>query len=218
MSLRTCRSFAILAVAACLLAGCRTVKPYDYTNFRAHPPRSILVLPPLNESTAVEGTYGYLTTVTRPVAERGYYVFPVAVVDQFMKDNGLPTANEMQQAPLAKFAEVTGADAVMFLDLKQYGSHYQVLSSVVVVEVSAKLVDSRTGILLWEGHGTAQQNSSGGSGNLLGDLIAAAITQALNKHTDRAHQVSRLANATLFLPEQTGLPYGPYSPKYDQAH
>jgi hypothetical protein len=218
MSLRTCFNFAILAVGACLLAGCQTVKPYDYTNFRAHPPRSILVLPPLNESTAVEGTYGYLTTVTRPVAERGYYVFPVAVVDQFMKDNGLPTANEMQQAPLAKFAEVTGADAVMFLDLKQYGSHYQVLSSVVVVEVSAKLVDSRTGILLWEGHGTAQQNSSGGSGNLLGDLIAAAITQALNKHTDRAHQVSRLANATLFLPEQTGLPYGPYSPKYDQAH
>ena len=78
------------------LAGCQTVKPYDYTNFRAHPPRSILVLPPLNESTAVEGTYGYLTTVTRPVAERGYYVFPVAVADQFMKDNGLPTAAEMQ--------------------------------------------------------------------------------------------------------------------------
>ena len=39
-----------------------------------------------------------------------------------------------------------------------------------------------------------------------------------NKHTDRAHQVSRLANANLFFPEQTGLPYGPYSPKYDKAH
>ena len=200
-----------------LLAGCQTVKPYDYTNFRAHPPRSILVLPPLNESTAIEGTYGYLTTVTRPVAERGYYVFPVAVVDQFMKENGLPGAAEMQQAPLAKIAEVTGADAVLFLDLKQYGAQYKVLSSVVTVEVHAKLVDTRSGILLWEGNGIAQQGS-GGSGNLLGDLIAAAITQAINKHSDKAHQVSRLANANLFYPEQTGLPYGPYNAKYDRAH
>src|SRR3982075_1005689 len=212
----------LTATAACLvttamLTGCQTAQPYDYRNFRAHPPRSILVLPPLNESTAIEGTYGYLTTVTRPVAERGYYVFPVAVVDQFMKDNGLPTANEMQQAPLAKFAEVTGADAVLFLDLKQYGAHYEVLSSVVMVEVTAKLVDTRTGTLLWEGHGVAQQGSGSG-GSLLGDLAAAAISQAINKHTDRAHQGSRLANANLFFPEQTGLPYGPYSPKYDKAH
>jgi len=207
--------FSFLAVL--LLTGCQTVKPYDYTNFRAHPPRSILVLPPLNESTAVEGTYGYLTTVTRPVAERGYYVFPVAVVDQFMKQNGLPSAAEMQQAPLAKVAEITGADAVLFLDLKQYGAQYKLLASVVTVEVTAKLVDTRSGILLWEGHGLAQQGSNG-SGNLLGDLIAAAITQAINKKTDRAHQVSRIANANLFFPEQTGLPYGPYSEKYDRAH
>jgi hypothetical protein len=217
MSVRTLLSFAVIVACGLLATGCQTVKPYDYTNFRAHPPRSILVLPPLNESTAVEGTYGYLTTVTRPVAERGYYVFPVAVVDQFMKENGLPTANEMHAVPLAKVAEITGADAVLFLDLKQYGAHYQVLSSVVTVEVFAKLVDTRTGILLWEGHGAAQQGS-GGSGNILGDLISAAITQALNKHSDRAHQVSRLANANLFFPEDTGLPYGPYSPKYEKAH
>ena len=30
-----------------MFTGCAT-KTYDYTNFRAHPPRSILVLPPLN--------------------------------------------------------------------------------------------------------------------------------------------------------------------------
>lgn len=205
-------------IGVLLLVGCTTTKPYDYTNFREHPPRSILVLPPLNESTAIEGTYGYLTTVTRPVAERGYYVFPVAVVDQFMKANGLPGAAEMQQVPLAKVAQITGADAVLLLTLKQYGSKFVVLSSVVTVEVQAKLVDTRTGILLWEGHGVAQQKSGGGSGSLLGDLIGAAISQAVNKKTDRAHEVSRLANASLFFTQDAGLPYGPYSAKYDKAH
>lgn len=213
MSTRTRLLAAMMLGSLLALAGCQTVPSYDYTNFRAHPPRSILVLPPINESTAIEGTYGYLSTITQPIAERGYYVFPVAVIDQFMKDNGLPTAGEMQQAPLAKLAEVTGADAVLFLDLKQYGSTYRVVNSTTTVEVVAKLVDTRTGVLLWQGRGFAQQ-ASNGSGNLLADLIAAAITQAINKKSDQAHLVSRLANANLFYPENTGLPYGPYSPKY----
>ncbi len=211
---------AQLSLVACLalllLAGCTTVKPYDYTNFRAHPPRSILVLPPLNESTAVEGTYGYLSTVTQPIAERGYYVFPVEVVDQFLKQNGMPTAGEMHQVPLNKVVDIIGADAVLFVTLKQYGSKYVVLNSVTTVQVEAKLVDTRSGVLLWEGTGLAEQRGSG-SGNILADLIVAAVTQAINSKTDRAHQVSRLANAQLFYPRDTGLPYGPYNPQFGKG-
>jgi Putative lipoprotein GNA1162-like len=103
--LNTCRLATALSgvLVAVVLTGC-AVKPYDYTNFRLHPPRSILVLPPLNESTAVEATWGYLSTVTQPLAERGFYVFPVAVIDQFLKENGLPTAtgpfSELRQSRL----------------------------------------------------------------------------------------------------------------------
>jgi hypothetical protein len=212
--------YAKLSLAACLallaLTGCTTVKPYDYTNFRAHPPRSILVLPPLNESTEVAGTYGYLSTVTQPIAERGYYVFPVEVVDQFLKQNGMPTAGEMHQVPLKKVSDIIGADAVLFLNLKQYGSKYVILNSVTTVVVEAKLVDTRSGIILWEGLGSAEQRG-GSSGNLLASLVAAAITQAINSKTDRAHQVSRLANAQMFYAKDTGLPYGPYSPEFGKG-
>ncbi len=56
MSRGTMRMLGVLLVAGAL-GGCATVKPYDYTNYRAHPPRSILVLPPLNQSTDVLGPY-----------------------------------------------------------------------------------------------------------------------------------------------------------------
>ena len=217
MTPRTLSFAAACAVALLGMAGCKTVQPYDYTNFRAHPPRSILVLPPLNQSTRVEGTYGYLSTVTAPIAERGYYVFPVEVVDRFLKENGMPTAGEMHQVPLNKVAEITGADAVLFVTLEQYGSQYQVLDSTTVVKAHATLVDTRTGLLLWEGRGNGEQKSSG-SGNLLANLIAAAIVQAINSKTDNAHKVSRLANANLFNPKKTGLPFGPYSPEYLKEH
>lgn len=206
---------AAIATIPLSLVGCATTSAkYDYTAFRLSSPRSILVLPPINESTAVEGTYGYLTTVTRPLAERGYYVFPVAVVDRLLKENGMPTAGEMHQVPLDKVREITGADAVLYPVLHQYGTKFHVLSSDTVVEVSARLLDTRSGTLLWEGTGLAQQGSSGGSAGLLGDLIAAIVTQALTANKDPAHGVSRMANGFLFFTQGRELPAGPYHPQF----
>src|SRR5258708_21233189 len=140
----------------CTIGGCVTLPRYDFTNYRGPPPRSILVPPPLNGSTAVEGTYSYLSTVTEPLAELGYYVYPVAVIDQYLKANGMPTAGEMHQIPLAKVAEIIGADAVLYLDLKQYGSKFQLVSSNPIVTVTAKLADTRSPPLLWDGSATPQ--------------------------------------------------------------
>lgn len=194
------------------LAGCATPTRYDYTNYRAFPPRSIVVLPPLNEGTDLRGTYGYLSTVTRPLAELGYYVFPVVVIDQLLKDNGLPTPGEMVQAPLSKIWEIIGADAVLYVTLRQYGTRYQLLGSTTAVRAAARLVDTRTGTLLWAGTVSAQENS-GGSGNLLADLIGALLTQAIGYTTDRARALAETANAQLAIKDR-GLLHGPYSPRY----
>ena len=203
--------FCVLALSL-VLTGCATPKPYDYTNFLAHPPRSILVLPPLNESTAVEGTYGYLSTATFPLAEMGYYVYPVSVTDYFLKENGMPTAGEMHQVPLDKVREIIGADAVLYVTLKQYGTKYEVISSVTTVAAVGKLVDTRTGLVLWEGTGIGQEGS-GGSGNIIADMIIALGSQAVNSSVDHAHTVCPMANRMMFTTKDHGLLYGPYHPQ-----
>jgi hypothetical protein len=208
------RHAALLLAAAALLGGCVETKGYDYSALRAHKPRSILVLPPLNESTDVTGTYGFLSTVTAPIAEQGYYVYPVAVVDQYLKENGLPTAGEMHQVPLAKLREIIGADAVLYLDVVQYGSKYHLISSDTIVAVKGRLVDATSGDVLWDGETVAQNSNGNGSGNLLADALAALITQAINSKTDQGHRVSFLASQQLFLAPGRGLPYGPHHPKY----
>jgi len=205
-------SCAVLAVVG---AGCKTAPPYDYTNFRQHHPHSILVLPPLNESTAVAATYGYLSTVTMPLAEMGYYVYPVAVIDQFLKENGMPTAGEMHQMPLQKVDEIIGADAVLYVTVVQYGTKYQVINSASIVRAKAKLVDVKTGLVLWEGAGGAEE-SSGGSGNIIGDLISAALTQVINSSTDRAHKIAPMANVNLLAIKDHGLLYGPRHPQFEK--
>jgi hypothetical protein len=188
---------------------------YDYTAYRQHMPKSILVLPPLNEATDVDAPYVLLSTVSRPVGESGYYVFPVAVVDAFMKENGLPTPGEMHQVSLGKLGEVFGADAVLYIVIENWGQKYQILDSVTVVKAHAKLVDVATGVTLWDGAMHAEESSSAGQTDLIAMLIAAFIDQIIDSTTDRTHEVSRMATHGAVFDPNTGLLPGPRHPAYE---
>ncbi len=143
------RTVVATALALLVTAACNAPqKPHDYSQYLAHMPSSILVLPPTNESVEPLASYNYLSVATAPIAEHGYYVFPVAVVDSMLKENGLPTPAEMRTAELSKLHEIIGADAVLYLHVHDWGTSYQVLNSQTIVSVSGRLVDAQTGTLL----------------------------------------------------------------------
>ncbi len=212
MNVRPVSCFVIVLLAL-MGSGCATTQPYDYTVFWQHPPRSILVLPPLNESNSVEATYGYLSTVTRPLVDRGYYVFPVEVIDQLFKENGMPTAGEMHQVSLAKVAEITGADAVLFVTVELYTNEYQLITSDTKVHIRATLRDTGSGDVLWEGKGVVDA-SSGYSSDPVQMLVTALVTQVISSKSDQAHTVSVNANYLMIFNDKNGLPYGPYNSKF----
>ncbi len=197
------------------VSGCATTQqPHDYSSYRAHMPRSVLVMPPINDSVEADASYVYLSTITRPLAEAGYYVFPVAVVDNFMKENGLPTPAEMNAVPLEKIGNIIGADTVLYIHIEDWGQKYRILASTTVVKARAKLVDVKTGATLWEGAAQAAEGSGDGGGGLLGMVVAAAIDQIVDSSTGRVHKLSSMANHSMILNSQNGLLLGPYNPDY----
>jgi hypothetical protein len=201
-----------------LLTGCVPAQSnIDYTAYRQSKPRSILVLPPLNNSPDIRATYSFLSTVTKPLAEAGYYVFPVALVDQTFRENGLLHPGEMHEAPLDKLREIFGADATLFITVTKYGSSYRILSSEVRVSAKAKLVDNRDGQVLWEGGATATDSEGGNSnsGGLVGALAAALIRQVISNVGDPGHAVAQKASNRLLGAKPNGLLYGPRSPLYE---
>ena len=212
MSVR--RSLALLAAAWLACAACRSVEPFDYTLFYRHAPRSILVLPPLDETQEVGASYAYLPTVTFPIAERGYYVFPVAVVAHMMRENGLPGPAEMHTVSLAKLDEIFGADAVLYLTLTDWGTSFQVTNSATRVTVHGRLIDVKTGTELWAGSATAVRNSNSGGGGILDAILSAMINQVVTSAFDPTETVARQANTTLFYRDGHGLPLGPYHPDF----
>jgi len=203
-----------LATALAGLCACETTPPYDYTLFHAHQPRSILVLPPLDNTPEVDAAYAYLSTVTRPLAERGYYVFPVAVVDRMLRDNGLPGPGEMHEVPLARLGEVFGADAVLYITLEDWGTSYRVIDSATEVSAEAHLVDVASGVEIWRGNASAVQSSSSGQNSIVGALVGALVNQVMTSVVDPSLDLARDCNAGLFCNDHDGLLYGPYSKEY----
>lgn len=204
----------VLAAVALTLGACETVEPYDYSLYHAHMPRSVIVLPPLDNTMEVEATYAYLSTVTQPLAEQGYYVFPVAVVDRMLRDNGLTGPAEMHGAPIDRLREVFGADAVLYVTLHDWGTAYRVLDSATEVTVEAHLVDLHSGTEIWGGTHTATVSSSSGSGDLIGMLVGAVVNQIASSVSDPSVDVARDCNNALFCNKTNGMLVGPLHPEY----
>ncbi len=207
-----------MALLMLLGSGCATApKAHDYTSYKQARPRSILVMPPLNSSPEVHAPAAVVAQAALPLAESGYYVLPVAVVDEVFKQNGMDNAAEAQAAPVAKLREIFGADAALYLDVRKYGTQYAVLRSDSVVALDAKLVDLRNGELLWSGSAsasTAEQRANSGGG-LVGMLVTALVNQVLDTVNDASYGEAGIANQRLLSAgQQNGLLYGPRSPKY----
>lgn len=203
-------------LAFIVLGGCATPETVDYSAFKQSRPKSILVLPPINESPEVQASYSLVSQVTYPLAEAGYYVLPIALVDETFRQNGLTTPTDIQAVAPDKLREIFGADAALYITVTEYGTRYMLIASDTAVTASAKLVDLKTGTTLWTGTARASSEEGGNNGGgLIGMLITAAVKQVLNSSTDAAHPIAGIASTRLLSAGQrTGILYGPRSPKY----
>ncbi|QAV22920.1 DUF799 domain-containing protein [Proteus hauseri] len=203
-------------IFAFVLTGCAEPVKTDYSAFKQSKPKSILVLLPQNHTPEVDAGHSFLSQVTYPLAEAGYYVFPVAVVEETFKHNGLSTAGDIQAVSPNKLREIFGADAVLYLDITEYGTTYQIISSDTRVTVGAKLVDLRNGELLWSGTATASSTENdSSSSSLVGMLVSAVVNQVVNTVADKSHQIAGITSVRLLSAGgANGILYGPRSPNY----
>lgn len=206
---------ALLALG--LLGGCATPAKYDYSAFRESRPASILVLPPVNSSPDVGASISVLSHATLPLAESGYYVLPVTLVAETFHQNGLDTPADIHQLPIGKLRDIFGADAALYIDIKQYGTTYAIVVAETRVTAEGRLVDLRTGKTLWNGSATASSNegNNNSSGGLVGLLVQALITQIADTLSNRGHQIAGITSQRLLAAGRpNGILYGPRSPLY----
>jgi len=213
------KAFILVGVLGVLLQACATPPKPDYSKFFEHHPRSILVVPSFNQTTGVEAPVVFNTTVSRPFAERGYYVFPVFLTRDILRDLGLTDEGLIAEMTSQRFRETFGADAVLFTTILDWSTKYLLLKSTVTVKVNYRLVDTRSGDVIWERTRIAQhQSGGGGSGNPLADLIVMAIDAAITAAVVDYRPLARQANLQAVNPKGYGIPAGPYHPEYKKDY
>jgi hypothetical protein len=209
-----CR-FGYLATLVVLMLGCASAPPkHDFAKFREANPQSILIVPVINKSVDVNAPDYFLATISRPLAERGYYVFPVNMVRSVLSDDGLSDANMVHTGDPRRLGELFGADAIMYISIERWEAKYVVLATTVTVELNYTLKSAHSGEELWKNHQTVvyqpQQSSAGGLAGLLANAVAAAIAKAAPNYMPLARQ----ANYGAIYTKGTGLPAGPHDGSY----
>jgi hypothetical protein len=204
----------ILLAIGIIVIGCApkaTTKGEEFPLMYEETPLTILILPPMNESTAAEAKQYYATTVQEVLSYWGYYIYPYEITSDILKMEGIYDAELLRSIPLAKFREYFGADAVLFTTIKLWNLKYMVLASNLTVSIDAELKSTKTDQTLWKYNGTVVVDLSGGNmgGGLAGLIVkavVAATSSAMADYVPYARQANRRALSSL--------PFGKYHPDF----
>ena len=209
---------ACMVAALSALTGCATRTPPDLSAYRQSRPASLLVLPPVNDSTDLLGSPAVMAQAVAPLAELGYYVFPVNLVQESFRENGLTMPQDIQDVSAQKLREIFGADAAVYIKVKQYGTKYNIVASESRVTVEGRIVDLRSGQQIWAGEATASsaESDSSSQSGIAGLLIKALVNQIVGQVSDASFTYAAIANQRLFGMPKFGIPTGPRSPRYQK--
>lgn len=204
-----------LAVVAASVLFCSCVSTYtresQYPKMYSEHPATILVMPPINNTTNVEAKDLLYTSISYPLIEAGYYVVSPHLAMEMLKAESAYDAELFVDKDAGVFARVFGADAVVFSEINTWQKegfgirtdiHYWVKSTTT----NEILFERRCDLYL-----DLNQSTNNNNGGLLGalvDIATSAIATAVTDHIVAA----RKCNNYIFQ----DIPRGKYSPDYQK--
>ena len=191
----------------------------SYTRMSQYPkmydehPVTLLVMPPINNTTNIEAKDLLYTSVSKPLAEAGYYVISPILALDVLKNESAYDAELFFDGSVKKFGQVFGADAVVFSVIETWAKqgfgittklHYIIKSTH-----TDEILFDRTCDLYLDLSSHTYSNSNNKKNamlNTLVDVAVSAMNTALTEHIEAA----RKANVYVF----SDIPRGKYHPEY----
>jgi len=204
-----------IIAASMLLASCGSLnqasqitRSSQYSQMYEEKPTTLLVMPPINNTSFVEAKEFLYTSINKPLIEAGYYVVSPKLAMEILKAESAYDAELFVDKPLTPFLNVFGADAVIFCEINSwtkagFGVKTNIRYFIKSVRTNTILFDRTCDLYLDLSINSANNNSVLGA---LVNLAASAINTAATDHIVAA----RNANYYIFK----DIPRGKYSPDY----
>lgn len=198
--------FAAFSLVSCGVSN-QVTRASQYAKLYEEKPLVLMVMPPINNSSNVEAKELLYTSISKPLAEAGYYVISPMLAMDILKNESAYDAEMFFEASLNPFKNVFGVDAVVFSVIdtwtkKGFGIETKIRYVVRSAHTGETLFDRSCDLYL-----DLSQNTGNSSGlAALFELAASAIATAATDHIEAA----RKANYFIFR----DIPRGKYSPEY----
>lgn len=198
-------------ILCCMVTSCgmmnTVTRESQYAKMYEEKPITLLVMPPINNSTNVEAKDLLYTSISRPLVEAGYYVISPLLAMDVLKAESAYDSEMFFDAPLTAFQNYFGADAVVFSVIDTWAKK----GMGIETEIRYVIKSAYTNEILFDRSCDLYLDLSVDSGatGLLGalvDLAASAINTAATDHIIAA----RKANYYILR----DIPRGKYSPEH----
>ena len=206
------RRIIYFILACCLVSSCgmmsTVTRGSQYAKMYEEKPITLLVMPPINNSTNVEAKDLLYTSISRPLIEAGYYVFSPLLAMDILKAESAYDAELFFESSLEAFNSYFGADAVVFSVIDKWakkglGIETKIRYVIKSAYTNEILFDRSCDLYL---DLSVNSTSSYGLLGALVDLAASAINTAVTDHIVAA----RKANYFIL----GDIPRGQYNPDH----
>ena len=199
-------------LTCCIVTSCgimsTTTRGSQYAKMYEEKPLTLLVMPPINNSSNAEAKDLLYPSINRPLVEAGYYVISPLLAMDILKAESAYDAENFFDAPLDIFRNFFGADAVVFSVIDKWtkkgmGIETKIRYVIKSAHTNEILFDRSCDLYL------DLSVNSGGSYGLVGalvDLAASAIVTAATDHIVAARR------ANYYIMQD--IPRGKYSPDH----
>jgi hypothetical protein len=202
----------LLPLLTIFLSGCVATAPKkDLSSFQAAAPRSILVVPTVNKSLDVDAPNYLLSTLPVPLAEKGFYVFPVHTIKTVLEQEGFYEGDQIHAQPPEALARMFGADSILYVRINRWDARYAFITTTVTVDFDYRIV-YRDGTELWQANQKMvyQPQNNNNAGSPMAALVAAAINAAVTRAAPNFMPLAKQANNEVFITGPNAIPNGPY--------
>ena len=200
-------------ILCCMVTSCgvfnSVTRESQYAKMYEEKPVTLLVMPPINNSTNVEAKDLLYTSISRPLVEAGYYVISPLLAMDVLKAESAYDAEMFFDAPLTSFQKYFGADAVVFSVIDKWakkglGIQTKIRYVIKSAHTNEILFDRSCDLYL----DLSINSNSNSALSALVNLAASAINTATTDHIIAARK------ANYFILRD--IPRGKYSPEYMQ--
>ena len=201
----------LLLVAWCaLMASCASYTRGElYPKMYEEKPVTLLVMPPINKTTNVDAKDLLYTSISKPLAEAGYYVISPHLAMEIFKNESAYDAEMFIDQNIDMFGKVFGADAVVFSVIDKWKKQGFGIDTKITYIVKSthtnEIIFQRTCDLYLN---LQQDTGIGGWAGLIADVALSAAATAVTQHIEAA----RKCNYYIFK----DIPRGKYSPVYQK--